>query len=71
MDAKQKILALGNQVGKTYLWDMDTDDPAQCKFTTLSHTKCNSAIRQTSLSRDGRTLICACDDGTIWRWDRI
>ena len=70
MDAKQKILALGNQLGKTYLWDMDTDDPAQCKFIMLSHAKCNSAIRQTSLSRDGSVLICACDDGTIWRWDR-
>ena len=70
MDAKQKILALGNQLGKTYLWDMDTDDPAQCKFIMLSHAKCNSAIRQTSLSQDGSILICACDDGTIWRWDR-
>ena len=70
MDAKQKVLALGNQVGKTYLWDMDTDDPAQCRYTVLSHPKCTSAIRQTSLSRDGDVLICACDDGTIWRWDR-
>ena len=42
MDAKQKILALGNQLGKTYLWDMDTDDPGQCKFIMLSHAKCNS-----------------------------
>jgi polycomb protein EED len=70
MDAKQKVLALGNQVGKTYLWDLDTDDPAQCRYTVLSHPKCISAIRQTSLSRDGNVLICACDDGTIWRWDR-
>ena len=70
MDAKQKVLALGNQVGKTYLWDMDTDDPSSCRFTVLSSPKCTSAIRQTSLSRDGNILICACDDGTIWRWDR-
>jgi len=70
MDAKQKILALGNQVGKTYLWDMDTDDPALCRFTVLSNPKCTSCIRQTSLSREGNILICVCDDGTIWRWDR-
>ena len=70
MDAKQKVLALGNQVGKTYVWDMDTDDPASCRFAVLSNPKCTSAIRQTSLSREGNILICACDDGTIWRWDR-
>ena len=32
MDAKQKILALGNQVGKTYLWDMDTGTYKVCSF---------------------------------------
>lgn len=70
MDARQTILALGNQVGKTYLWDLDTEDPAQTRFSVLSHPKCTAAIRQTSLSRDGGVLICACDDATIWRWDR-
>lgn len=32
MDAKQKVLALGNQVGKTYLWDMDTGTYKVCSF---------------------------------------
>merc|ERR1712039_608342 len=48
MDARQKMLALGNQIG---------------------NQKCTTPIRQTSLSRNGNVLICACDDGTIWRWD--
>lgn len=70
MDFWQKILALGNQLGRTYVWDLDVADPNTAKCTTLSHPKCNSAVRQTSLSRDGSILICVCDDGTVWRWDR-
>ena len=70
LDARQTMLALGNQIGKTYLWDLDVDDPAHSRYSVLAHPKCTSAIRQTSLSRDGNILICVCDDGSIWRWDR-
>jgi len=70
MDKAQRVLALGNQVGKTYLWDLDVDDPAHVRYSVLAHPKCTSAIRQTSLSKDGSVLVCVCDDGTIWRWDR-
>ena len=70
MDARQNMLALGNQVGKTYLWDLDVDDLSHTRYSVLAHPKCTSAIRQTSLSRDGNILICVCDDGSIWRWDR-
>ena len=70
MDRQQKLLALGNQVGRTYIWDMDVAEPSLIKYSVLSHPKCISAIRQTSLSKNGNILICVCDDGTVWRWDR-
>lgn len=69
MDYWKKILALGNQNGKTYVYDLSVDDPTAIKSTILTHAKCNSAVRQTALSRDGKVLICVCDDATIWRWD--
>ncbi|KAJ8894685.1 hypothetical protein PR048_007350 [Dryococelus australis] len=71
MDFWQKILALGNQNGRTFVWDLDVSDFTQSKCSTLSHPRCITAIRQTSLSRDGSVLLCVCDDGTIWRWDRL
>jgi len=70
MDYQQNILALGNQVGKTYVWDLSGAEPSQIKMGVLSHAKCTSAVRQTSLSRDGKILLSVCDDGTIWRWDK-
>ncbi|XP_017769491.1 PREDICTED: polycomb protein EED-like [Nicrophorus vespilloides] len=71
MDFWQKILALGNQVGKVFVWDLDVPDPAQAKCYTLQHARCTTAIRQTSLNRDGSVLVYVCDDGTVWRWDKI
>lgn len=63
-------MALGNQCGKVFLWDINTSDPTLIRAATLSHPKCTSPIRQTTFSRDGSILICVTDDGTIFRWDR-
>merc|ERR1712227_605983 len=70
LDKLQKVLALGNQVGRTYVWDLDVGEPGLINYSVLSHPKCTAAIRQTSLSKTGDTLICVGDDGTVWRWDR-
>ncbi|XP_043486538.1 polycomb protein eed-B-like isoform X2 [Polistes fuscatus] len=70
MDFMQSTIALGNQIGKTYVWDLEVDEPGQARCWTLINPRCNAAIRQTSLSRDGKVLLCVCDDATIWRWNR-
>jgi polycomb protein EED len=69
-DYQQKIMALGNQNGKVFVWDLDVDDPTQAKPIVLSHVKCTTPVRQTCLSKDGSVLVCVCDDSTVWRWDR-
>lgn len=70
LDYYCKYMALGNQSGKIFVWDLDVPDPNLIKPSTLVHPKCSSTVRQTTFSRDGNVLICVCDDGTIWRWDR-
>ena len=70
LDPGERLLALGNQAGRIYVWDLEVEEPRQIRAVQLAHAKCASAVRQTSWSRDGRTLVGVCDDGTIWRWDR-
>lgn len=72
IDQSMKYLALGNKVGKTFIYDIDSHDHDSKPMTkfVLSHPKCNIIIRQTSFNNDGKILICACDDGSLWRWDR-
>ncbi|CAG0887499.1 unnamed protein product [Darwinula stevensoni] len=70
LDFWQKIMAVGNQNGKVYVWDLDVEEPGLSSCTMLKHPMCCMPVRQTALSRDGSVLISVCDDGTIWRWDK-
>jgi len=70
MDSEEKSLALGTRTGKILVWDLDVDHPSEIKCSTLSNSKCTSTIRQTSMSRNGGTIIAVCDDATIWRWKK-
>ncbi|XP_060556108.1 polycomb protein EED-like [Ruditapes philippinarum] len=71
LDAQQKTMALGNQVGRIFVWDIDVEDPVLAKCSVLTHPKCYSAVRQTCFSPNGDTLLAVCDDGSIWCWDKV
>lgn len=71
IDSRRKFMALGNSIGKTYIFNLDSHDHQSRPFEkyVLSHAKCTSAIRQTCFSNNADILICSCEDGSIWRWD--
>uniref|UniRef100_A0A0A9VQZ8 Polycomb protein esc n=1 Tax=Lygus hesperus TaxID=30085 RepID=A0A0A9VQZ8_LYGHE len=56
-DHFRKILAVGNTSGKTFVWDLDGNDPPKVANIILSHPKCTTAIRQTALSPNGNVLL--------------
>ncbi|VVA98962.1 unnamed protein product [Arabis nemorensis] len=68
-DLHFNAVAIGNQEGKIYVWDLKSCPPVL--ITKLSHTQSKSVIRQTAMSVDGSTILACCEDGTIWRWDVI
>lgn len=70
LDHKMQFMALGNQVGKIFIWDLTSEDVFKNRPHTLTHPKCNAPVRQVTFSKDGSTMISICDNGTVWRWDR-
>lgn len=68
-DISSTYMALGNSRGTTFVWKIDGDEPA--KATHLTHHLCTSTVRSTAFSRDCKILITVCDDGTVWKWDRV
>lgn len=71
LDLRHRYMALGNQYGKTFLWELNRTDPTKSRCSTLQHFQCMKTIRQTAFSRDGTILICVCDEGKVWRWDLV
>ncbi|KAJ7522208.1 hypothetical protein O6H91_18G001400 [Diphasiastrum complanatum] len=68
-DFQFSTLSIGNREGKVFVWDLQSSPP--CFVAKLSHSQCKSPIRQTATSYDGSTILCCCEDGSIWRWDAI
>uniref|UniRef100_A0A7S2SUZ6 Polycomb protein EED n=1 Tax=Rhizochromulina marina TaxID=1034831 RepID=A0A7S2SUZ6_9STRA len=67
LDPLLQRIAVGNKLGKLWIWDVD-GFPIQPLVKNMGHVKCNSAIRQTCFSPDGKFLVSCCDDGSIWKW---
>ncbi|XP_011095328.1 polycomb group protein FERTILIZATION-INDEPENDENT ENDOSPERM isoform X1 [Sesamum indicum] len=68
-DFHYKAAAVGNREGKIYVWEVQSSPPVL--VARLSHVQSKSPIRLTAMSFDGSTILCCCEDGTIWRWDVV
>eukprot|EP00039_Didymoeca_costata_P003920 m.70499 g.70499 ORF g.70499 m.70499 type:complete len:417 (-) comp12139_c0_seq2:1225-2475(-) len=69
-DARFTKMAVGNQEGKVFIWDLETSAPnSKPSRQTLESRYCVAAVRQTSFNADGTILVLVCDDGSVWRWD--
>jgi polycomb protein EED len=62
-------MCAGNTAGEVFVWRMHARNTAAS--ATLVHKQCKKAVRQTAMSADGKTVIAACDGGSVWRWDLI
>jgi polycomb protein EED len=69
LDFQLTQLAVGSQNGKVFVFDLDTEKPVN-RRSAVGHAKCTAPVRQMAFSRDGNIMVSACDDGTVWRWDR-
>lgn len=69
LDMSQRYLAVGNSIGKIFVFDLDSESP-HINPSIMSHYKGTKPIRQIAFSRDSSIFIASCDDGKIWRWDK-
>ncbi|CAI7871191.1 unnamed protein product [Closterium sp. NIES-53] len=69
LDYMASIMAIGNCVGKVYVYDLQSSPPIL--LSTLSRKDCKTQIRQTAVSHDGRIIMSCDDDGWLWRWDLV
>lgn len=71
IDSGYNLLAVGNQEGKVFLWNLRAKGVSpKSSRVTLAHKRCTSTIRQVAMNSDASILICVCDNSTVWRWDR-
>ena len=70
MDLWQRILVLGNQVGRTYVWDLAVTDPTHSRCTVLSHPKCTTAMRQTAPPSSAYVTTRPYGAGLAYGWRR-
>jgi len=74
------LLAIGNNVGRVYLWDLtnfDKSGPTQILKTKpssmekkLKPNRPNEIIRGVAFSPDGNTLVGCDANGGVFRWDK-
>jgi len=66
LDPQLQYLAVGDNNGTTFLWDIETKE-----MQKLYHPKCSSPIKCVAFNYNSTCMICCCADGTLWRYDTM
>lgn len=71
-DPACQLLACGNSGrdsgSKVFVWDL-TRQSSRAAWVIRRPGGGQVPVRQTALSSNGRVVLFACDDGTVWRYD--
>ncbi|GIL74200.1 hypothetical protein Vretimale_1963 [Volvox reticuliferus] len=69
LDVRCSVLACGNARGKVFVFSPLTGTEGAPKAKLVA-PQCKLVVRQTAVSWDGNTILAACEDGSVHRWDR-
>jgi len=82
MDCTSSLLAIGNNNGQVYLWDIDdidNEDDRPLQIIKTSHTgkkkkakmnKKSSIMRGLAFSPDGEILVACDENGSVYHWNK-
>eukprot|EP00884_Botryococcus_braunii_P007714 jgi/Botrbrau1/16944/Bobra.49_2s0010.1 len=70
LDGTFSRMACGTNIGNVLVFDLQQPGNPQAMLARPpGQVGVSTTVRQTALSRDGKTLLACCEDTTIWRWD--
>ncbi|KXZ50387.1 hypothetical protein GPECTOR_16g560 [Gonium pectorale] len=71
-DLRYTVLACGSAGGKVFVFSPQVGNAASTTQARvkLAAPQCKKVVRQTAVSWDGSTILAACEDGSLHRWDR-
>ena len=64
VDFWRRILVLGNQMNRTYGWDLAVTYPTRSRCAVLGDTRYAAVVSWSADSPDGATIACVYDGAT-------
>eukprot|EP00941_MAST-03F_sp_MAST-3F-sp1_P003589 g3589.t1 len=84
LDKEKKRVAVGNKRGRITIWDIDQREENNGVVTGMSnvkpldffggnnlHQNVHTVVRSVAFSPNGKSVVYVCDDGSLWRFDRV
>jgi WD40 repeat protein len=69
VDPSQKRLAVGNRLGKVFVWNIDGKSSGASHVLSLNGGTMSSIVRGLEFSPCGNVLVASMEDGSVHKWD--